>query len=538
MGKNMFPAVYIYDTTLRDGAQGEGISLSVSDKIRIAARLDQLGVHYIEGGWPASNPKDLEFFHRMQKHPLKKAKLTAFTSTCRPGQPAEEDFNLTAVLDAGVTAATIVGKSWDFHVTEALQTTLEENLRMVRDSVGFLKRKGLEVIFDAEHFFDGFKYNPAYALEVVRAASEAGADWICLCDTNGGSMPWEVKEIVERVAREVPAPLAIHAHNDGGLAAANTLMAVQAGARQVQGTINGYGERCGNANLCTVIPNLQLKLNYQCLLPEELKRLTEISHFVSEIANMPHQSQQPFVGHAAFAHKGGIHVSAVMKNSGTYEHIDPEAVGNKRRILVSELSGISNLKHKAQEFGLNVSELTEEGRRAVEYIKQLEHQGYQYEGADASLELLLRRAFTDYRDYFQLEKVKIIVDKRGEEDFTAEAIVKVRVNDLVVHTAAEGNGPVNAMDNALRKALSQLYPCIREFHLTDYKVRVVDETEGTAARVRVLIETSDASSTWSTVGVSENIIEASFQALVDSFNYALLKRKPEVPVSAGEQRRD
>lgn len=535
MDAHVFPEVYIYDTTLRDGAQGEGISFSVSDKIRIAMRLDQLGVHYIEGGWPASNPKDLEFFHRMQRHPLQKARLTAFTSTCRPGQPAEEDFNLTAVLEAGVEVVTVVGKSWDFHVVEALQTTLEENLRMVRDSVAFLKEKGLEVIFDAEHFFDGFKHNPAYALEVVRTASEAGADWICLCDTNGGSMPWEVKEVVERVAGEIPTLLAIHAHNDGGLAVANTLMAVQAGARQVQGTINGYGERCGNANLCTVIPNLQLKLNYQCLLPKELRRLTEVSHFVSEIANMPHHSQQPFVGHAAFAHKGGIHVSAVMKNSGTYEHIDPEAVGNKRRILVSELSGISNLKHKAQEFGLNVSELTEEGRRVVEYIKQLEHQGYQYEGADASLELLLRRAFTDYKDYFQLEKVKIIVDKRGEEEFTAEAIVKVRVNDLVVHTAAEGNGPVNALDNALRKALSQLYPCIREFHLTDYKVRVVDETEGTAARVRVLIETSDASGTWSTVGVSENIIEASFQALVDSFNYALLKRKPEVPASSGEQ---
>ncbi|NPV91198.1 MAG: citramalate synthase [Firmicutes bacterium] len=523
---NNRPQIFIYDTTLRDGSQGEGISLSISDKLKIAARLDLLGVHYVEGGWPASNPKDLEFFKEMARKPLSRAKLTAFTSTCRPGGRASDDFNLAAVVETGVKAAAVVGKSWDFQVTEALETSLEENLRMVGDSIAWLKQQGIEVIFDAEHFFDGYRANPGYALDVLKAASTAGAGWLALCDTNGGTLPWQIEEVIGVVRATVNTPLAIHAHNDGGLAVVNTLAAVRAGVTQVQGTLNGYGERCGNANLCTVIPNLELKMGYPCLGKKNLAHLTEVSHFVSEVANMPHYNQQPFVGNAAFAHKGGIHVSAVLKNPETYEHISPESVGNRRRVLVSELSGVSNLKHKAQEFGLDLSEFTDEGRQAIEHIKRLEHEGYQFEGADASLELVLLKALGRYREFFCLENLKVLVDKKGSEPFNSEATVKinVKVTNETVHTAAEGDGPVNAMDNALRKALGEIYPCIRDFHLTDYKVRVVDETEGTAATVRVLIETSDQTDSWSTVGVSENIIEASFKALMDSFNYALLKR--------------
>ena len=523
---NNRPPILIYDTTLRDGSQGEGISLSISDKLKIAARLDLLGVHYVEGGWPASNPKDLEFFKEMAKKPLNRARLTAFTSTCRPGEKASSDFNLITVVETGVKAAAVVGKSWDFQVTEALETTLKENLRMVGDSISWLKQQGIEVIFDAEHFFDGYKANPGYAFEVLKAASEAGADWLALCDTNGGTLPWQVEEVIAIVRETLSTPIAIHAHNDGGLAVANTLAAIRSGATQVQGTLNGYGERCGNANLCTVIPNLELKMGYPCLGRGNLTHLTEVSHFVSEMANMPHQNQQPFVGNAAFAHKGGIHVSAVLKNTETYEHISPDSVGNRRRVLVSELSGLSNLKHKAQEFGLDLSEFTTEGRQTIEYIKQLEHQGYQFEGADASLELVLLKSLGRYREFFCLESLKVLVDKKGDDSFNSEATVKinVKVTGETVHTAAEGDGPVNAMDNALRKALGEIYPCIKEFHLSDYKVRVVDETDGTAATVRVLIETSDQTDSWSTVGVSENIIEASFKALMDSFNYALLKR--------------
>lgn len=516
--------VFIYDTTLRDGAQGEGISLSALDKLKIAAKLDNLGVHYIEGGWPASNPKDMEFFNQIKSVEMKNAVISAFTSTCRPGQAAETDNNLLAVIETGAKAVSIVGKSWDFHVEQALKTTLAENLRMIRDSVSFLKANGLEVIFDAEHFFDGYKANPAYTLECIGAAFAAGADWLCLCDTNGGAMPWDIERIVAEVKQQFPCPIAIHPHNDGDLAVVNALAAVKAGATQVQGTINGYGERCGNANLCSIIPNLQLKLGCECLEPKNIRSLTEVSHFVAEIANMPPYGQQPFVGRAAFAHKGGIHVNAILKNSETYEHMAPTLVGNRRRVLVSELSGVSNLLFKAEEFGLNPEEITEEGRNTIEYIKELEHQGYQFEGAEASLELLLKQAFGKYKGFFEIEKLQIIVGTDGS-DFTAEAVIKVKVNDVVVHTAAEGNGPVNALDNALRKALGQIYPSIQEIRLTDYKVRVLNEKSGTGARVRVLIETSDTEKTWSTVGVSENIIEASFQALMDSVNYALLKKE-------------
>jgi len=512
--------ISIFDTTLRDGTQGEGISLSADDKIKIARKLDALGVHYIEGGNPGSNSKDIEFFNRVKTLGLS-AKVTAFGSTRRKNSLAEHDVSLLRIVESGVPAATLVGKSWDFHVHTALQTSLEENLAMIFDSFAFLKRHGLEAIYDAEHFFDGFKHNPAYALAALRKAQEAGADWIVLCDTNGGTLPNEIAEIVGRVRAELTAPIGIHTHNDCELAVANTLAAVAAGARQVQGTINGYGERCGNANLCSILPNLQLKMGYECLAPEQLQQLTGTARYISEIANVHMPVGQPYVGNAAFAHKGGIHVSAIMKDSKTYEHIAPELVGNKQRILVSELAGQSNILSKAQELGLDINNGTEKAKAIIERIKELEHQGYQFEGADASLELLLRDAFEGAGEGFKVESFKILVEKSGGQMGT-EAIVKLTVDGETVYTAAEGNGPVNALDNALRKALVQFYPSIMDIHLSDYKVRVIDENDATAAKVRVLIESRDVSNTWSTVGVSSNVIEASWEALVDSIRYALL----------------
>jgi len=519
--------VVVLETTLRDGTQGEGISLSVEDKLKITAKLDALGVTYIEGGWPGSNPKDMEYFHRVKKLPLKHAKVTAFSSTRRPGIDVRDDTNVKAVIESGIKIVTIVGKSWDMHVTQALATTLEENLAMIADTIQYLKGHGLEVIYDAEHFFDGFKQNPEYAVQTVKAAESAGSDWVALCDTNGGMLPEDITSVVSQVRQVVAAPLGIHVHNDGELAVANTLTAVRAGAVMVQGTINGFGERCGNANLCSVIPNLELKMGCQCLPEGGLKLLTEVSHYVNEIANVSHLSHQPFVGQSAFAHKAGIHVSAVSKNPATYEHIDPELVGNKRRVLVSELSGLSNLKYKAQEMNIDVEFETPQSRKIINHIKELEHMGYQYEGAEASLELLLRKAFGHYQDYFKLESFKILMEKREDNGILSEAMIKLKVGDEIVHTAAEGNGPVNALDNALRKALEHFYPVIKEIHLTDYKVRVLDEKDATAAKVRVLIETMDSAGAWSTVGVSENIIEASWQALVDSVNYILMKKKEE-----------
>ncbi|NPV30361.1 MAG: citramalate synthase [Firmicutes bacterium] len=517
--------VFVYDTTLRDGAQGEGISLTVEDKLKITRKLDELEVPYIEGGWPGSNPKDLEYFYRVRRLPLKHARIAAFGATRRAGVPVAQDANIRALLQAETPCVTIFGKSWDFHVTTALQTSLAENLNMIRESVGYLKAQGREVIYDAEHFFDGFKANPDYALATLKAAAEAGADWIVLCDTNGGSLPHEVEQIFERVCRAVKLPLGIHAHNDGDLAVANSIVAVRCGARQVQGTINGFGERCGNANLCSIIPNLQLKLGFSCLSPEALRRLTEASHYVSEIANMTPHNNQPFVGASAFAHKGGVHVSAILKDPATYEHLNPELVGNKRRVLVSELSGASNLFYKAQELNLDLTQDSPRAREIIQKIKELEYQGYQFEGADASLELLLRRAFGQYEEFFTLESLKLLVEKRPNDGdlISSEATIKLRVGDQIIHTAAEGNGPVNAVDNALRKALEGFYPVLKEMHLVDYKVRVLDGKDGTGAKVRVLIESADAAGSWSTVGVSENIIEASWQALTDSMNYALLR---------------
>jgi 2-isopropylmalate synthase len=525
--------IKVFDTTLRDGTQGEGMSLSVEDKIKIAHKLDDLGVHYIEGGWPGSNSKDIEFFERIKDIKLKSAKVTAFGSTRRKDTKPEQDINLKRIIESGVTVATIFGKSWDFHVHTAIQTTLEENLNMIYDSVRYLRESGLEVIYDAEHFFDGFKHNPEYALQTIEHAARAGAEWVVLCDTNGGTLPNEVSEIVTTVKSRIQTPIGIHAHNDCELAVANTLAAIHAGARHVQGTINGYGERCGNANLCSVIPNLQLKLHYRCITDQQLRTLTQISRYVSEIANMHMAINQPFVGNAAFAHKGGIHVSAIQRDASTYEHIIPELVGNKQRVLVSELAGQSNVIFKAQELHIDTTKETQKTKEIIEKIKEMEHQGYQFEGADASLELLIREAFEGLEEIFTMESFKILVAKNSEEQVVSEAIVKVIVHGETIYTAAEGNGPVNALDNALRKALVQYYPDIKNIHLSDYKVRVLDEKDATAAKVRVLIESTDFKTSWNTLGVSSNIIEASWYALVDSIRYALLTQK-RAPVNKSE----
>ncbi|CAG7650852.1 citramalate synthase [Paenibacillus allorhizosphaerae] len=520
----MNTTIKIFDTTLRDGTQGEGISLSVEDKLKIAQKLDALGVSYIEGGWPGSNNKDIEFFIRVKELSFKQAKVTAFGSTRRKGTRAENDPNLNRILEVGVAAAAIFGKSWDFQVHTAIQTTLEENLAMIYDSVHFLKTNGLEVIYDAEHFFDGYKTNPEYALATIKQAEAAGADWIALCDTNGGTLPHEISEIVKTVCQNIRTPIGIHAHNDCELGVANSIAAVMAGARQVQGTINGYGERCGNANLVSIIPNLQLKLNYDVISSEQLASLSSIARYVSEIANMHMPINQPYVGSAAFAHKGGIHVSAILRDSSTYEHITPELVGNKQRVLVSELAGQSNLVFKAQELGLDFDTNNQQTKQLIEQIKEMEHQGYKFEGADATLELLMRNAYGLLEEIFTLESFKIMVTKSVGHPVLSEAIVKVKVHGETVYNAAEGNGPVNALDNALRKCLEKCYPGIQNMHLADYKVRVLDDKNATAGKVRVLIESSDFKNSWSTVGVSENIIEASWQALVDSMRYALLSQ--------------
>ncbi|USG67041.1 citramalate synthase [Brevibacillus ruminantium] len=533
----MKPNVCLYDTTLRDGTQGEGVSLSVEDKVKIALRLDQFGIDFIEGGWPGSNPKDMAFFERMKEVKLQNATITAFGSTCRPLVAAADDENLRALLESGVKAVAIFGKSWDLHVTDALKTTLDENIRMVSDSVRFLKSQGLTVLFLAEHFFDGYKANPVYALRVLEAAESAGADWIVLCDTNGGTLPHEVYEIVKTVKGSLQVKLGIHPHNDCELAVANAIAAVQAGAEQVQGTTNGIGERCGNVNLVSVIPNLQLKLGYSCVEPEQLQQLTKLSRFVAEVCNMAMPNNQPFVGNSAFAHKGGIHVSAVLKDPKTYEHIEPELIGNKRRVLVSELSGQSNLLAKTDELDINVELDKQEAREIIQRIKEREFQGYQYEGAEASLSLMLLAAGGKLEQLFTLDSFKILMEKSADRSILSEATVKLQVNGQLVHTAAEGNGPVNALDNALRKALETHFPCLAEMQLTDYKVRVLDESGATAAKVRVLIESGRNGEKWSTVGVSTNVIEASWEALVDSIRYLLWKEgcklsEPEEKVEA------
>lgn len=533
--------VQLYDTTLRDGAQRAGISFSVEDKLKIARRLDEIGIHFIEGGWPGSNPKDAEFFERARKLRLAHATLVAFGSTRRAGIKAADDDNLRALKAAGTAVVTVVGKSWDLHVTEVLKTTLEENLRMISDSISYLRKGGQRVFFDAEHFFDGYKRNAEYARRTIGAAAEAGAECVVLCDTNGGALPSEIIAAVE-AARKLGVALGIHAHNDGELAVANTLAAVQAGVVQVQGTINGYGERCGNANLCSVIPALKLKMGIDCISDENLQKLTEVSRFVSEIANLPPDPHLPYVGSNAFTHKAGLHVSGLMKHEESYQHIDPDLVGNRSRVLVSELSGVSNIVYKAKELGLELPK-GERAKAILEKIKALEKQGFQYEGAEASFELLIRRTLPDYRPPFELVDFLVVVEKHRraprvsarKEDMLSEAMVKVRVGGEVIHTAAEGNGPVNALDAALRKALLQFYPSLAAVKLTDYKVRILEESDGTRSTVRVLIESSDGEQEWRTVGSSTNIMEASWIALADSLEYWLLRKGISAPKMASRR---
>jgi len=516
--------VFLYDTTLRDGEQGEFISYSLEDKVRIARRLDEFGMDYIEGGWPGSNPKAMQFFEKMKSATFEHAKLAAFGSTRRKGVKASEDSQLNTLLKAETPVVTIFGKTWDLHVHEALRVPLEENLAMINESIAYLKSEGREVIYDCEHFFDGFKANPEYALQTLKAAQDGGADCIVLCDTNGGTMPTEIPAIMARVKEVITAPLGCHVHNDCGMGVMNSCMAVLQGAVHVQGTVNGYGERCGNADLIQIIPNLELKFGRKCLPEGKLAELTSLSHFVAEVANLAPDPRQPYVGQTVFAHKGGIHVSAVQRNPATYEHIPPETVGNQRRVLVSEMSGQSNVKYKATELGIDLSDDNAEAREIVQKIKELEAEGYQFESAEASFELLVKKAQGKCPSFFDVSGFRVITSRNGEKSL-AEAIVKLQVNGENRHEVAEGDGPVNALDCALRKALVEDYPALNNVHLTDFKVRVLNAQAATAARVRVLIESTDGERSWSTVGVSEDVVEASYRALVDSVEYYLLKQQ-------------
>jgi len=515
--------ITIYDTTLRDGSQGEGMSLSLDDKLKIAQKLDQFGVDYIEGGWPGSNPKDMSFFKEVKKLKLKKAKVAAFGSTRRPNIKAKDDNNLAKLIETKVKVCTIFGKSWDFHVKEVFKTTLKENLNMIYDSVSYLKSKKMEVVYDAEHFFDGYKENPEYAIKTLQEAERGGASYLVLCDTNGGSLPTEITQIISELKDHVKTPLGIHCHNDCNLAVANSLAAVDGGALQIQGTINGYGERCGNANLTSIIPILCLKQNVKVVSEKKLKELTEMSRYVAEVCNMPMERNQPFVGKSAFAHKGGVHVNAMVKNAKTYEHIPPKSIGNNTRFLVSELSGRSNVLIKSQELALGLDKESPETKKILEKVYELENQGYQFEAAEASFELLMRRMTGKAKKFFELLEFNVHDEKNEKGKVTSEATIKLKVKGKVEHTAASGEGPVNALDKALRKALVNFYPVINEIHLSDFKVRVIDEKAGTDAKVRVFITFQDEKGSWTTVGVSENIIEASWQALVEAIEYKLLK---------------
>jgi 2-isopropylmalate synthase len=513
--------IRIYDTTLRDGSQGEGVNFSLQDKLLITRRLDELGVDFIEGGYPLSNPKDFEYFQEMRKLPLKHARIAAFGMTRRKGVKAEDDTCIRALLDAGTSLVTLVGKTWDMQVTEVLHTTLDENLRMIADSVACCRTAGREVFYDAEHFFDGFYQNLEYALATLRAAQEAGATVLILCDTNGGRLPDEIADAVEQVHRAMRVEIGIHCHNDCDVAVANSLAAVARGATQVQGTINGIGERCGNADLVSIIANLALKRGHEVLLPDSLPHLTELSRYVYEIANMNFRPSQPFVGASAFAHKGGMHTSAIVRTTRSYEHIDPAAVGNERRILISELSGQATILVKASLDSVrgNRTLMAE----VLERVQNLEHEGYEFEAAEASFDLLVRKVANQYRAKFERLAYRVNVETAADGQPVTEATVKVRVGDETMHTVSEGDGPVNALDGALRKALLPSYPRLAEMHLEDYKVRVVNARAETAARVRVVIEWRDQSAVWGTVGVSENIIEASWLALADAFEYKLFK---------------
>ncbi|MBN2388106.1 MAG: citramalate synthase [Anaerolineales bacterium] len=516
--------IQIYDTTLRDGTQREGISLSSADKIRIARRLDEIGVAFIEGGWPGSNPKDVEFFERARDIEWQHAKICAFGATCRVKGGPEEDANLKALLDSGMEICTIFGKAWDLHVTEVLRTTREENLRIIEQSVAYLVSQGQRVIYDSEHTLDGYKADPVYTIETIQAAERGGAELVVLCDTNGGAMPWEVAEVIRAVRAAVSVPVGIHTHNDSGLGVANTLVAVREGAVHVQGTINGYGERCGNVNLCSVIPDLEIKMGFSCLPEGNLAMLYDLSHFVAEVANLHPDEHLPFVGKSAFAHKAGVHAMAMRRNAQAYQHIDPERVGNRQRILVSELSGRGNLLTKAEEYGVRVSDAVDVVG-VLNEIKSLESQGFSFEAAEASAAMMLKRQEPGYKPPFDLVDFHVNVEHRDGRGTFAEAMVKVLVNGELQITAAEGNGPVAALDAALRKALTPHYPALADFQLADYKVRILDGDNGTSATTRVLIDTRNGSKRWSTVAASPNIIEASWHALADSVEYGLAVAK-------------
>jgi len=518
--------IILYDTTLRDGTQAEEVAFSVEDKVRVALRLDELGVDYIEGGWPGSNPRDIEFFKAMEGQKLVNSTLVSFGSTRRARVKVSDDANVKNLLQADAPVVTIFGKSWKMHVQKALRVTLTENLDMIGETVSYLKKRKEKVFFDAEHFFDGFKADAKYAMKSIQAAREAGADYIVLCDTNGGTLPFEVAGIVAHVRKSFSFPLGIHAHNDADTAVGNSLSAVKEGATMVQGTINGFGERCGNADLCSIIPALKLKMGWDCLGDARLAKLRETSRFVYEIANISQKKHQPYVGQSAFAHKAGMHVSAVLRNSLTYEHIVPESVGNHQRVLVSDLSGRSNIVSKAEELGLDVKSDSQVIKDVLENLKILENEGFQYEGAEASFELLVQKALKKKKRYFKLHGFRVLDEKRSADRIPhAEATIKLEVDGVVEHTAAEGTGPVNALDMALRKALERFYPGLKDVRLIDFKVRVLAGMQGTAAKVRVLVESGDGIDKWGTVGVSENVIEASWQALVDSLEYKLYKDK-------------
>ncbi|MBD2604738.1 citramalate synthase [Scytonema hofmannii FACHB-248] len=577
MTENPSPPLWIYDTTLRDGTQREGLSVSIEDKLRIARRLDQLGIPFIEGGWPGANPKDVQFFWQLQEDPLKNAEIVAFCSTRRPNISVANEPMLQAILAAGTRWVTIFGKSWDLHVTEGLKTSLAENLAMIRDTIEYLRVSGRRVIYDAEHWFDGYKHNRDYALKTLEAAATAGAEWLVLCDTNGGTLPHEISQIVQDVVKangawgmghgggsaldgspglkhlpawgmerisnsQFPMPnsqspipqIGIHTHNDSDTAVANALAAVMAGARMVQGTINGYGERCGNANLCSLIPNLQLKLGYSCIEEKQLSQITEASRFVSEVVNLAPDEHAPFVGRSAFAHKGGIHVSAVERNPLTYEHIQPEQIGNRRRIVISEQAGLSNVLAKARSFGIELDKQNPQARQILQRLKDLESEGYQFEAAEASFELLMREGLGKRPLFFEIKGFQVHCDLvEGKETTSALATVKVTVNGKDILEAAEGNGPVAALDAALRKALVNFYPQIAAFELTDYKVRILNGHTGTAAKTRVLVESRNSHQRWTTVGVSTNILEASYHAVVEGLEYGLLLHsKAEVALNA------
>lgn len=539
--------IWIYDTTLRDGAQREGLSLSVEDKLKIARRLDNLGIPFIEGGWPGANPKDGQFFAQLLLQPLRQAEVVAFCSTRRPGCPVAEDVTLAAALAARTNWVTLFGKSWDLHVTESLKTDLNENLSMIYDSIAYLRKQGRRVIYDAEHWFDGYLNNPVYAVQTLEAAIRAGAEWLVLCDTNGGMLPHQITDIVRTVSQwlatlnvDNPPQLGIHTHNDGEMAVANAVTAAREGATMVQGTINGYGERCGNANLCSLIPNLQLKLGYACLPSDQLATLTETSRYVSEVVNLAPDDHAPYVGLSAFAHKGGIHVSAVERNPSTYEHIEPDAVGNRRRIVISDQAGLSNVMAKARSFGLQLDRTNPTSRQLLQRLKYLEDEGYQFEAAEASFELLMREALGQRPTMFEVHGFQVHCDRmpsapgavnRSPEDPAGSyslATVKVAVDGKNLLHAAEGNGPVEALDHALRKALERFYPELERVYLTDYKVRILDSAAGTAAKTRVLVEFSNGERRWTTVGLSPNILEASYQAVVEGLEYGLLKLRSQV----------